>query len=162
MNFNDNSGVDSVVTEIHIAAPPERVFRALTDQGELMRWFTDSSHPIHRWEMDARPGGSYRYFTDPKTAAAHGASAFVCYGEILEFDPPRLLVYTWIADCHADKSRRTVVRWELTEDAAGTKVKVTHSGLVQEAAAREDYSGGWLGMVKMLKSFLEERVKSKP
>jgi uncharacterized protein YndB with AHSA1/START domain len=160
MKANDNTSADSVVTEIHIAAPRERVFKALTDQEELMHWFTDSSHPVHRWEMDARLGGSYRYFTDPETAAAHNTKAFECHGEIIEFDPPRLLVYTWIADWHADKSRSTVVRWELTEDATGTHVRVIHSGLAHEAAARKDYSGGWLGMVKMLKSFLEERHES--
>jgi uncharacterized protein YndB with AHSA1/START domain len=157
MKSKDNNSSDSVVTEIHIDAPAARVFKALTDQAELMRWFTDSGHPIHRWEMDARRGGSYRYFTDPTTAAAHNAQAFTCHGEILEFDPPRLLVYTWIADWHADKSRRTVVRWELTEDATGTHVRVSHSGLAHETAARKDYSGGWLGMVKMLKNFLEQR-----
>jgi hypothetical protein len=34
-------------------------------------------------------------------------------------------------------------------------VKVTHSGLAQEPAARKDYSGGWLGVVEKLKEFAE-------
>ncbi|PYX89573.1 MAG: hypothetical protein DMG67_14800 [Acidobacteria bacterium] len=146
---------DSVVTEIRIAAPPERVFKALTDQGELMRWFTDKSCPVHHWEMDARLGGHYRYFTSQETASVHGVQAFECHGEILEFDPPRVLAYTWVADWHADKQHPTVVRWELIKDAAGTRVKVTHSGLANERLARKDYRGGWSGVVKMLKSFLE-------
>jgi Activator of Hsp90 ATPase homolog 1-like protein len=67
-----------------------------------------------------------------------------------------LLAYTWIANWHDDKTRRTVVRWELTATKNNTHVKVTHSGLAQEAAARKDYSGGWPGVVEALKKFVEK------
>jgi uncharacterized protein YndB with AHSA1/START domain len=147
---------DAVVTEIHIAAPPQRVFQALTDAQQLLRWFTDPGCPAKLWEMDARPGGRYRYVTEKGTVVVNGVSEFECHGEILELDPPRLLVYTWIANWHDDKSRATVVRWELTPEAAGTRVKVTHSGLAQESAARKDYSGGWVGVLEMLKQFAEK------
>ena len=80
---------------------------------------------------------------------------FECHGEILEFDPPRLLVYTWIGNWHENKELRTVVRWELTADASGTHVRVTHSGLGQEAVARKDYSNGWPGVLVALKKFTE-------
>ena len=84
-----------------------------------------------------------------------GVDEFECHGEIMEFDPPHLLVYTWIGNWHADKQRKTVVRWELTPSGKGTKVKVTHSGLAQEAVARKDYSGGWPGVLVNLKRFAE-------
>jgi len=48
------------------------------------------------------------------------------------------------------------VRWELTPTEGGTRVKVTHSGLAQESAARKDYSGGWPGVVQQLKKFVEK------
>jgi len=44
----------SSLRSIHIAAPPQRVFQALTDAKELTRWFTDASCPVKRWEMDLR------------------------------------------------------------------------------------------------------------
>jgi uncharacterized protein YndB with AHSA1/START domain len=147
---------DSIVTEIHIAAPAERVFKALTQPRELVRWFKNPSCPDHLWEMDARLGGRYRYVTEKGTVVVNGVSEFECHGEILEIDPPHLLVYSWIANWHDDKSLRTVVRWELTSDAAGTNVKVTHSGLAQENVARKDYSGGWPGVLEMLKQFAEK------
>jgi uncharacterized protein YndB with AHSA1/START domain len=150
------TGNDSVVAEIQIAAPPERVFKALTDPKELMRWFTSPECPAKLWEMDARPGGRYRYATEKGTIVVNNVSEFECHGEVLEIDPPRLLVYSWIANWHDDKSRRTIVRWELTRDAAGTRVKVTHSGLAQETVAREDYSGGWTGVLENLKDFTEK------
>ena len=149
--------LDSVVSEIDIAAPPERVFRALTDTGELMRWFTNESCPVKYWKMDARKGGSYSYATvQSTTVAVNGVNEFECGGEILEFDPPQLLVYTWVANWHLDKTRRTTVRWELESTAKGTHLKVTHSGLADEQAAREDYRGGWPGVVESLKKFVEK------
>jgi uncharacterized protein YndB with AHSA1/START domain len=147
---------DAVVGEIHIAAPAERIFKALTDEKQLIRWFTDASCPVKFWKMDARPGGSYQFVTEKGTIVVNNISEFECHGEILELDPPRLLVYTWIANWHEDKSRATVVRWELTPDGAGTRVKVTHSGLAQEAVARKDYAGGWLGALDALKQFSEK------
>jgi uncharacterized protein YndB with AHSA1/START domain len=48
------------------------------------------------------------------------------------------------------------VRWELTAQADGTHVKVTHSGLSNLPIARKDYSGGWPGVMDMLKRFIEQ------
>jgi uncharacterized protein YndB with AHSA1/START domain len=147
--------LDAVVGEIHIAAPPQRVFQALTDAAQLKRWFSDPSCPIHLWEMDARLGGRYRYATEKGTVVVNNVSEFECHGEIIEFDPPRVLAYTWFGNWHDDKSTRTVVRWELTPKAGGTQVKVTHSGLANLPIARKDYSGGWVGVLDMLKKHAE-------
>jgi len=147
---------NTIVTEIDIAAPPARVFRALTDAGELKRWFTSPECPVKLWQFDARPGGKYRYETEKGTIVVNGVSEFVCHGEVLEYVPPRLLVYSWIANWHDDTTRRTVVRWDLTPTPTGTHVKVTHSGLAQEPVARKDYTGGWPGVVEMLKRFVEQ------
>jgi uncharacterized protein YndB with AHSA1/START domain len=147
---------NKVISEIDIAAPPERVFQALTDAAQLKRWFSDPSCPIKLWEIDARLSGRYRYATEKGTVVVNNVSEFECHGEILEFDPPRLLVYTWLGNWHDDLSRRTVVRWELTPKAGGTHVKVTHSGLASLPIARNDYAGGWPGVLEMLKKFAEK------
>lgn len=146
---------DSIVSEIDISAPPERVFKALTDPAELQRWFTNPECPAKTWEMDPRPGGHYRYETEPGSIVVNNVRQFKCHGEILEVDPPRLLVYTWIANWHDDAASRTVVRWELAPKDGGTHVRVTHSGLAQLPVARKDYAGGWPGVVEMLKKFVE-------
>ncbi len=146
---------DVVRAEIYIAAPPSRVFKALTDANELARWFRSPECPVKLWEMDARPGGRYGYATEKASVTVNGVSEFECHGDIVEMDPPRLLVYSWIANWHLDQSLRTVVRWELTPVAGGTRVVVTHSGLASEEAARKDYSGGWPGVLEMLKKFTE-------
>ncbi|MGB8010931.1 MAG: SRPBCC domain-containing protein [Terriglobales bacterium] len=146
---------NAVISEIDIAAPTARVFEALTNSAQLARWFNDTSCPIKFWRMDARLGGSYSYATEKGNFEVNGVSEFSCHGEIVEFDPPRLLAYTWFGNWHIDPAMKTLVRWELTPTASGTHVKVTHSGLAQDPAARKDYSGGWIGVVENLKRFAE-------
>ena len=148
---------DSIVTQIEIAAPPERVFQALTDAQQLKRWFGGPECPAKVWEMDAGPGGHYRYVTEKGAVVVNDVSEFECHGEIVEYDPPRVLAYTWIANWHDDLTRRTLVRWELTPKSTGTLVKVTHSGLTQLPIARRDYTGGWPGVLEMLKKFAEDK-----
>lgn len=82
-----------------------------------------------------------------KASRARRAGAYV---------PPRLLVWTWIANWHAHPLHPTVVRWELTPTANGTRVRVTHSGLTQEPVSRKDYKGGWQGVLRLLHEFLRK------
>ncbi|HXM20847.1 MAG TPA: SRPBCC domain-containing protein [Terriglobales bacterium] len=146
---------DAVISEVHINAPAERVFQALTDPRQLMRWWNSDECQTEFFEMDARPGGQWRFGTKKSTLTVDGVSLFFCQGEVLEFDPPRLLAHTWIANWHDDKTRRTIVRWELTPTKDGTVVKGKHSGLARESVARKDYSGGWPGVMELLKKFAE-------
>jgi hypothetical protein len=49
---------DAVVAEIEIAAPPQRVFAALTDAEQNKEWGRSEAFQITQWEMDARVGGA--------------------------------------------------------------------------------------------------------
>jgi uncharacterized protein YndB with AHSA1/START domain len=149
---------DAIIAEIDISAPPSRVFEALTNPAQLLRWFNDASCPVKLWQMDARLGGSYCYETGKGTHMVNGVDEFTIHGEITEIDPPRLLVYTWIANWHRDKNMKTMVRWDLAPTESGTHVKVTHSGLAQEPEASADYSGGWTSVVEKLKQFTEGKI----
>jgi uncharacterized protein YndB with AHSA1/START domain len=149
---------DAIIAEIDISAPPSRVFEALTNPAQLLRWFNDASCPVKLWQMDARLGGSYCYETGKGTHMVNGVDEFTIHGEITEIDPPRLLVYTWIANWHRDKNMKTMVRWDLAPTESGTHVKVTHSGLAQEPEASADYSCGWTSVVEKLKQFTEGKI----
>jgi uncharacterized protein YndB with AHSA1/START domain len=146
---------DAVVSEIYIAASPERVFGSLIDPKQVMQWWTSPQVQIEAFALEPRKGGRWTYDTRPTTMNVNNVSKFHCEGEVLEFDPPRTLAYTWVANWHRDTSRRTVVRWELKADGDGTRLRVTHSGLTEEADARRSYSGGWTGVVESIKKFLE-------
>lgn len=142
---------DAIVSEIDIAAPAERVFKAISDAEEVRR----RAPVLDAYEMDMRVGGRW-YLEMRRAEPYHGFSVIRHEGEILELDPPRLLVYTWTANFHKDPKGRSVVRWELTPTKLGTHVKVTHSGLASEPDARKDYAGGWPGVLEDLKKFAEK------
>ncbi len=162
---------DQVSAEIEIAAPPERVFQALVEQEQLHVWWgAEPSVELSIFEMEPRVGGRWHFECTPRPGHSHGevgeqmqrtgASAFTAHGEILDLVRPRLLEYTWHANWHADPKRRTVVRWELEPTKNGTRVRVTHRGLAQEAVARKDYSGGWVGVLGLLRNYIEARSAS--
>ena len=138
----------TMVSEIDIAAPCERVFKALIDAEETRR----RSPTLSAYEMDPRLGGKWHL----EVNQPHDGQKFIRHdGEIIEFNPPRLLVYTWLANFHRDPKRASTVRWELTPTKAGTRVKMTHSGLASEVDASKAYAGGWPGVLAELKAFLE-------
>ena len=165
MHANAVPEQDIITCDIEIAAPPERVFRALTDPVQARRWFGGGPCEITLYEMDARLGGRWRFVardTSPSRdlEGQFKVSEFEHHGEILEFDPPRLLVYTWFTNFHRDPTHPTVVRWELTPTPSGTRVKLTHSGLASEPESRKAYSGGWVGVLQAIKTSIESEASS--
>ena len=73
-----------------------------------------------------------------------------------------------VTDCHLDwinnkkEWQGTEVVWELTPDKEGTKIKMTHEGLVPEVECYEDCETGWNGHVKgSLVAFINEN-KGRP
>jgi uncharacterized protein YndB with AHSA1/START domain len=151
---------DAVVCEVHIAAPAEVVFRSLTSADLLKQWWDGSDGPcrVKVWEFEPRIGGRHRHVAFDPTGQKqlNGMSEWEVQGEIVEFDPPRALAYTWVANFHSVAGHATLVRWELTPSSDGTLVKMTHSQLkpLSESTA---YVGGWPGVIENLKQFAETK-----
>jgi uncharacterized protein YndB with AHSA1/START domain len=139
---------DAIVTEIFIAAPPQRVFQALVDPQQVVRWWGEPG--IYRcieFHADLRVGGKWR------SAGVDGNGRnFHVSGEYLHVDPPRLLVYTWIATWTGDA--KTTVRWELEPKNRGTNVRISHSGLATHPEIAQSYRG-WPRMLGWLQALLE-------
>lgn len=147
---------DALVEEIFIAAPPERVFRALTEPSELLTWWGDESHyRCTSWSLDLRRGGAWR--SEGRNAAGR---AFVVEGEFLEVEPPHRLAYTWRPSWV--EVAPTTVRIDLERKDGGTQLTWTHSGFAQHPAALEDHRGGLPTVVLWLKGFLEGTRRDVP
>ena len=139
---------DSIVAEIHIAAPPERVFHALVDPRQVLRWWgRQGVYRSTEFQSDLRRGGKWRTVG----VNAEGRN-FEASGEYLEIDRPRLLVYSWVASWTGEA--KTTVRWELHPDKQGTLVRLRHYGLAAYAELAKSYSG-WPRMLGWLQAFLE-------
>jgi uncharacterized protein YndB with AHSA1/START domain len=149
---------DAVVCEVQIAAPPECIFEALTSQDQLMRWWNGEDGPfrVKLWEMDPRVGGKWRLMaSDPSGAVViNGVSEIENSGEIVEFDPPRVLAYTWHSNAHTIPTHESLVRWELTPQAQGTVLRMTHSGL-SGLPGGTSYASGWPNVIEALLRFFK-------
>ncbi len=52
---------DAVLAEVFIAAPPERVFQAITDPQQMPLWWGQQGlYRVTEWKADVRPGGHWR------------------------------------------------------------------------------------------------------
>lgn len=71
-------------------APRERIFKALTDPGELAKWWGPYGFTTPEVEVDLRVGGGYRFGMQPPDGAL-----FHLAGEYLEIEPPSRLAYTF-------------------------------------------------------------------
>ena len=98
---------DEVVAEIEIAAPPERVFQALTDAAQVVKWWGQKGvYRCTSFEADLRVGGRWR-----SSGIDGRGQNFEVAGTYLELVPPRLIATTWVATWTGDV--QTTVRWEL-------------------------------------------------
>ena len=108
-------------TVVEIAAPPARVFEALTDPRELATWWDDDASSTS-CESDPRPGGEWHVRTVDPDGGEHTVG-----GEYRVVDPPHRLEQTWRADDEADAS---IVRYDLEpiaiDGSEGTRLTVTH------------------------------------
>jgi uncharacterized protein YndB with AHSA1/START domain len=141
---------DTICSEIFIAAPPARVFQALTDCRQMPLWWGQREmYRVTRFEADVRPNGKWK-----SVGANVKGEAFEVGGEYLEVDPPHLLVQTWVASWTGTMA--TKVRWELQAHDDGTLVRITHSGFAGNIAAANDHSQGWQRVLLWLSGYAEK------
>jgi len=77
---------DEIVSEIRIAAPPQRVFEALVDPAQVVKWWGQTGiYRCTQFESDVRVGGKWR-----SLGIDGNGSKFEVAGEYLQVDPPRL------------------------------------------------------------------------
>lgn len=157
------SDQDVIRAEIFIAAPPERVFQAITDPNQMPKWWGQSDrYRIAEYKTELRPGGKWS-----SVGVNADGSSFRVDGEYLEIDPPRVLAYTWIASWTG--TLKTVVRWELEaydiqglqhrgpqRMGTGTVVRLYHSGFAAKPEAVKSHSQGWIQILGWMQAFVEK------
>ncbi len=141
---------DAILGEIHVDAPAQRVFEAITDPEQLVKWWgQDNRYRLTTCHNDVRRGGQWK-----SVGVGADGKPFQANGEYLEVDPPRLLVYTWKGDW--DGGVQSTVRWDIIASNKGNLVKMRHSGFAAQPEAGKHYSGGWPTVMSWMKSFVEK------
>ena len=136
---------DRIERTVEVAAPPDKVWAALTTAEGLAAWFGDEA------SIDLRPGGAgwMRW--------AGGATAEM---RVERVEEPVVFGFTWqIHGLPAGDPRRTYVEFTLEPAGAGTRLTVVETGFAQlpDDEYRTAYDGhteGWVRELGELVSYL--------
>ena len=141
---------DPIIEEITIDASAERVFEALVNPEERVKWWgAEGTFQATHMESDLRPGGRWRM-----RGLRINGQPFSITGEYHEIVRPRLLVFTWLPDWQANASV-SLVRIDLEERDGVTSVRLTHSGLTPEELRMGHR--GWPQILAWLRVHIERR-----
>lgn len=145
---------DRIEKTIDLAAPIDRVWRALTDHEEFGTWF--------RVKLDGpfelgRPSTGH--------VAYLGYEHLKWNATVVAIDPPRLFAFTWhpyAVDPERDYSGEmpTRVEFRLAPAGAGTRLTVIESGFDALPAARREEAlrmneGGWTLQMENVRGHVE-------
>jgi uncharacterized protein YndB with AHSA1/START domain len=145
--MNQSRADETIVQEITIKAPAERIFTALTDPSQRAQWWgAEGRFQTTHMESDLRPGGKRMM-----SGSGMGGKAFRAEGEYRSIERPRLLVFTWLPDWDTN-AKESLVRFDLEEKAGVTTVRITHSGLTSEGARAHR---GWPDILAWLRAYSE-------
>jgi uncharacterized protein YndB with AHSA1/START domain len=147
--MNATAVTDTITQQVQIKAPASRVFAALTDPEERLKWWggPEGRFKLTAFESDLRPGGKWIM-----RAESQGRLVTI-KGEYREIEPPRLLVFTWLPNWY-ENATESLVRLDLEEHAGVTTVHLTHSGLATEEARNSHR--GWPQILGMLQAYAEK------
>jgi uncharacterized protein YndB with AHSA1/START domain len=135
------------VYQVFIKATPERIWEAITNPEFTTRYFHGS-----RVELKLVAGSEYKGYSPDR-------SQLWIDGEVLEVDPPRRLVHTWLV--HYDPEMSTEepsrVTWEIEQrDGGMCLLTVVHDQLEGAPKTAQSVSGvGWMYVLSGLKTVLE-------
>lgn len=126
---------------IDIAAPVARVWDEITRRGKRCR-------PMFGTVLvtDLTPGSAIRW------GSVDGKFTFVA-GEVVDVAAPHLLVHTFVFPNLPD--RATLVRWELSATATGTRVVVTHSRFEGETKTWRSVVTSWPSILRLYRQEIE-------
>lgn len=149
MNPDDSN--HTIVQEIVIKAPAARVFEAMTDPAQRVKWWGQERFQATQMESDLRTGGAWLM-----RGTTYGAKPFTVRGEYRAVDRPRLLEFTWLPDWQED-AEVSQVRIDLDEKDGATIVRLTHSGLTQRGI---ESHRGWPQILTWLQACVERSERN--
>jgi len=108
----------TITKTVFFNASRETVWDFLTQSDKLAQWF-------HRTDADLKTGRDYALLIDHED----GSSDRICWGKVVDMQPPARLVYTFTFKGLRDAV--TTVTWTLEEALGGTRLTLVHEGLAE-------------------------------
>jgi uncharacterized protein YndB with AHSA1/START domain len=142
-----------------IAAPLERVWRALIDPGALLAWLPPGEMTGKFERFDARPGGSYRLvLTYADASGAPGkatAGSDIVEARFVDIVPGERVVQAvdFVSDDPAYAGTMTMT-WAVTAVSEGTRVDIVAED-VPDGISAEDHAAGLSSSLSNLAAHIE-------
>jgi uncharacterized protein YndB with AHSA1/START domain len=130
--------LDVAVEEL-IPHPVEAVWAQLTDAAAISGWLMKTG--------DFRPEVGARFRMKTRHLARDGWVR----AEVTELEPPRRMVWAWRSD---EAAPPTTVTFELTPEAGGTRLRLTHVGEIDPEFAAV-LQPGWPEVIELLRRSLD-------
>ena len=126
----------TLVMEREMPHPPEKIWRALTQSPLIAEWLMQN-------DFQPQVGHGFQFRSTP----VPGWNGIID-SQVLVVEPNSRLSYSW-----GTMGMESVVTWTLTPTAAGTLVRMEHSGFPSEESA--SYKGakyGWQNFIAKLEN----------
>jgi uncharacterized protein YndB with AHSA1/START domain len=136
-----------ILASVEIAAPPERVFRALASEEIVNWWVRPGVFDTREWAGEVRVGGRW------EASGIGGGRPYTLEGAFREVEPPWKLAHTWYPS--GAQAAATTVTYLVEPSDAGTRITLRHSGF----GSREVCSNtciGWETSFERLAELLAE------
>jgi uncharacterized protein YndB with AHSA1/START domain len=137
--------------ECPLPAPPEEIFRMLTEPPELAQWWGPHGFTLPAVELNLVEGGRYRFRMAPPDG-----EPFHLSGEFLEIDPPWRLMYSFQWEEPTPDDQETVVDLSLQSDGGGTRLALSQGPFLTEERVAL-HRGGWTESFEKLRAVLDGR-----
>ena len=142
-----------------MTAPADRVYEALVDPEQLLKWLPPEGMSGRFDHFDAKPGGSYRLvltYDDPSAAKGKAtAESDVVDARFVEIVPPSRVVQAvdFVSDDPAFAGTMTMT-WKVTAADSGTRVDIIATD-VPEGISAEDHAAGLTSSLANLATFVQ-------
>jgi uncharacterized protein YndB with AHSA1/START domain len=118
-----DEGAHAFTVERMLRAPSDAIYRAWTEQFDT--WFAAPGSIV----MRASVGEPYWF------EVIHEGARHPHYGRFLTLRPGRLIEQTWVTGRNGTDGAETVVRIDLSEGDAGTRLQLTHRGFLDAGSS---------------------------
>lgn len=137
-SYAEATAPNTVRMERILPGPAERVWSYLVEADKRSQWFS-GGETLHK-DMEAKLHFQHSDFADEPTPEKYKEmdnGGFVSVVRVIEFDPPRLLAYTWPNGKHESE-----VTFELFPEGKDVRLVLTHRRL-KDRSEMASVSSGW-------------------
>jgi uncharacterized protein YndB with AHSA1/START domain len=139
------ASLPSVTLVRRIKAPSAKVWAAITQPEQMLKWWGPDAGPTLSAVADVRPGGRFSVVFRLLNGDEHNPTGI--YREVV---PEKKLVFTW--EWPGMPERESLVTFLLAPLDGGVELTLLHEQLPDEA--RDSHEAGWNGLLDKLLVFL--------